>query len=87
MFLKQFKEILMQGAIPIGITDQFGVPLRQFDEIQYQQQVYLIIWHPMYDEFVGSHESGSWIPYSDLHQTTFIKNLKDSFSSPYIKNS
>ncbi|MFV1457109.1 hypothetical protein [Bacillus mycoides] len=86
MFLKQFKEILMQGAIPIGTFDQFGIALRQFDEIQYHHHTYLIIWHPIYHEFVGSHESGDWIPYSELHHAIFIKNLKDSFSSPYIKN-
>ncbi len=84
--MKEFREVLMQGAIPIGIADQCGIALRQFDEIQYNQHTYLIIWHPMYDEFVGSHESGEWIPYSKLHHAIFIKNLKDSFSSPYIKN-
>ncbi|MCQ6288979.1 hypothetical protein NPM18_24700 [Bacillus cereus] len=86
MFLKQFREVLMQGAIPIGIADQCGIALRQFDEIQYNQHTYLIIWHPMYDEFVGSHESGDWIPYAKLHQTKFIKNLKDSFTCQHIKN-
>ncbi|MDY8166615.1 hypothetical protein [Bacillus thuringiensis] len=45
--MQQFKEILMQGAIPIGITDPFGVALRQFDEIQYYHHTYLIIWHPI----------------------------------------
>ncbi|WP_412509968.1 hypothetical protein [Bacillus thuringiensis] len=77
----------MQGAIPIGIVDQFGTSLRQFDEIQYHHQTYLIIWHPIYNEFVGSHESGDWIPYSELHHTTFIKNLKEFFTSQHIKNS
>lgn len=84
--MQQFKEILMQGAIPIGITDPFGVALRQFDEIQYHHHTYLIIWHPMYNEFVGSHESGDWISYSELHYATFIRNLKDSFSYQHIKN-
>ncbi len=58
MCLKQFKEMLDQGAISIGQSDQFGKPLRQFDEVQYGNEVYLVIWHPIYREFVGSHESG-----------------------------
>ncbi|EOP81043.1 hypothetical protein IGM_05769 [Bacillus cereus HuB4-4] len=85
--MKKFKETLMQGAIPIGIADQFGVTLRQFDEIQYHHQTYLIIWHPIYNEFVGSHESENWISYSELNHATFIRNLKDSFSYQHIKNS
>ncbi|EEM93005.1 hypothetical protein bthur0013_56370 [Bacillus thuringiensis IBL 200] len=79
MRLRQFKEMLDQGAIPIGLTDQFSKPLRQFDEIQYKNEVYLIIWHPIYREFVGSHESGDWIPYTELHQSIWIKNLKEHF--------
>lgn len=33
MPLKQFKEILEKGAIPIGQSDILGKSLRQFDEI------------------------------------------------------
>ncbi|MDA2113717.1 hypothetical protein PDQ37_31850 [Bacillus cereus] len=81
MLLKQFKEMLDQGAIPIDLTDQFGKPLRQFDKVQYENETYLIVWHPTYEEFVGSHESGDWIPYIDLHQSVWIKNLKEHYAS------
>lgn len=81
MRLRQFKEMLDQGAISIGQTDQFGKPLRQFDEIQYENEVYLVIWHPIYREFIGSHESGDWIPHTDLHQSIWIKNLKEHFAN------
>ncbi|OUB80909.1 hypothetical protein [Bacillus wiedmannii] len=77
MFLKHFKEILEKGAIPIGQFDKLGKPLRQFDEIQYENETYLIVWHPMYNEFIGSHESKNWISYIDLHKCIWIKNLKD----------
>ncbi|MEC2913297.1 hypothetical protein P9X48_10910 [Bacillus cereus] len=43
MPLKQFKEILEKGAIPIGQSDILGKSLRQFDEIQYENETYLII--------------------------------------------
>ncbi|MEB9914834.1 hypothetical protein Q2U85_29125 (plasmid) [Bacillus cereus] len=81
MCLKQFKVMLDQGAIPIDLTDQFGKPLRQFDKVQYENELYLIIWHPIYKEFVGSHESGDWISYTDLHQSVWIKNLKEHYAS------
>ncbi|MEB8720116.1 hypothetical protein P4H14_13485 [Bacillus cereus] len=81
MRLRQFKEMLDQGAIPIGLTDILGKSLRQFDEIQYENETYLIIWHPIYNEFVGSHESGNWIPYTELHQSIWIKNLKEHFAN------
>ena len=54
MPLKQFKEILEKGAIPIGQSDKLGKSLRQFDEIQYENEPYIIVWHPIYNEFVGS---------------------------------
>ncbi|ARV91357.1 hypothetical protein BK727_07610 [Bacillus thuringiensis serovar roskildiensis] len=79
MFLKQFNEILEKGAIPIGQSDKLGKSLRQFDEIQYKDETYLIVWHPMYNEFVGSHESQDWISHTDLHKAVWIKNLKDYF--------
>lgn len=77
--LEIFKEILDKGAIPIGQSDELGKPLRQFDQIQYKNETYLIVWHPIYNEFVGSHESGDWISHTDLHKSIWIKNLKDSF--------
>ncbi|MGR5897557.1 hypothetical protein ACT7C8_01320 [Bacillus cereus] len=79
MPLKQFKEILEKGSIPIGQSDIFGKSLRQFDEIQYENETYLIIWHPIYNEFVGSHESGNWISHTDLHKAVWIRNLKEAF--------
>ncbi|MGG5741991.1 hypothetical protein [Bacillus cereus group sp. IBL03679] len=79
MPLKHFKGILDKGAIPIGQSDKLGKPLRQFDKIQYENEMYLIIWHPIYNEFVGSHETGNWISYTDLHKSIWIKNLKESF--------
>lgn len=81
MCLKQFKEMLDKGAIPINLADQLGKPLRQFDKVQYENELYLIIWHPIYKEFVGSHESGDWIPYTDLHQSVWIENLKEHYAS------
>ncbi|TJZ99687.1 hypothetical protein FA950_30120 [Bacillus thuringiensis] len=78
MLLKQFKEILDKGAIPIGQSDKLGKSLRQFDEIQYENETYLIVWHPMYNEFVGSHESGDWISHTDFHKSVWLTNLKDS---------
>ncbi|MEC2709735.1 hypothetical protein [Bacillus thuringiensis] len=81
MLLKQFKEILEKGAIPIGKCDKLGKSLRQFDEIQYKDETYLIVWHPVYNEFVGSHESRDWISHTDLHKSVWIKNLKDSFGT------
>ena len=77
--MKKFKEILEKGAIPIGQSDTLGKSLRQFDEIQYENETYLIVWHPLNNEFVGSHESGNWISHTDLHKSLWIKNLKDSF--------
>lgn len=79
MSLKQFKEILEKGAIPIGQSDTLGTSLRQFDEIQYENEIYLIIWHPIYNEFVASHESGNWISHTDLHKSVWIRNLKEAF--------
>ncbi|MEC2934016.1 hypothetical protein P9Z28_31050, partial [Bacillus cereus] len=75
MRLNQFKEMLDKGAISIGQSDQFGKSLRQFDEVQYGNGIYLVIWHPIYMEFVGSHESGDWISNTNLHQAIWIKNL------------
>ncbi|MBN9901175.1 hypothetical protein [Bacillus thuringiensis] len=75
--MKAFREVLLQGAISIGQFDQKGVQLRQFDLVQYQQETYLVIWHPMHHEFVGSHESGDWISYTELRQSVYIKNLKE----------
>ncbi|OUA60365.1 hypothetical protein BK785_09375 [Bacillus thuringiensis serovar bolivia] len=40
---------------------------------------FLIIWHPIYKEFVGSHESGNWISHTDLHKAVWIRNLKEAF--------
>ncbi|OOR04915.1 hypothetical protein BW897_31775 [Bacillus cereus] len=77
--MEQFKEISEKGVIPIGQSDTFGKSLRQFDEIQYENETYLIIWHPIYNEFVGSHESGNWISHIDLHKSVWIKNLKEAF--------
>ncbi|EEM86142.1 hypothetical protein BK749_21735 [Bacillus thuringiensis serovar vazensis] len=79
MSLKHFKEILEKGAIPVGQTDKLGKSLRQFDEIQYENEIYLIVWHPIHNEFVGSHESGDWISHTNLHKSIWIKNLKDFF--------
>ncbi|MDA2638852.1 hypothetical protein PDQ79_30925 [Bacillus cereus] len=84
MSLKQFKEILEKGAIPIGQSDILGKSLCQFDEIQYDNETYLIVWHPMYNEFVGSHASGKWISSANLHKSIWIKNLKDSFVTKSI---
>ncbi|WP_044797519.1 hypothetical protein [Bacillus cereus] len=81
MLLKNFKEILEKGAIPIDQSDALGKPLRQFDEIQYEDKMYLIVWHPIHKEFVGSHESGNWISHTELRESVWIRNLKDSFSS------
>ena len=79
MPLKEFKQILEKGSIPIGQSDILGKSLRQFDEIQYENETYLIIWHPIYNEFVGSHESGNWISHTDLHKAVWIRNLKEAF--------
>ncbi|AMR88709.1 MULTISPECIES: hypothetical protein [Bacillus cereus group] len=81
MLLKRFKKMLDQGAIPIDLTDHFGTPLRQFDKVRYKNEVYLIIWHPIYREFVGSHESRDCIPYTDLQQFVWIENLKEHYAS------
>ncbi len=43
MPLKQFKEILEKGAILIGQSNILGKSLWQFDEIQYENETYLII--------------------------------------------
>ncbi|MDR4294136.1 hypothetical protein [Bacillus cereus] len=67
--------------MPIGQSDTLGKSLRQFDEIQYDNETYLIIWHRMYNEFVGSHESRNWIPHTDLHKAVWIRNLKESFGT------
>ncbi|PGQ72848.1 hypothetical protein COA26_20145 [Bacillus cereus] len=80
MRLKQFKEMLDKGEIYIGQSDRFGKPLRQFDEVQYENEVYLVIWHPIYREFVGSHESGDCISNTNLHQSIWIRNLKEHFA-------
>lgn len=41
--------------------------------------MYLIVWPPIHNEFVGSHESGIWISHTDLHKSIWIRNLKDFF--------
>ncbi|HDW3058309.1 TPA: hypothetical protein RMI67_006252 [Bacillus cereus] len=79
--MKQFKEILKKGNVPIGQFDTLGKSLRQFDEIQYKNEIYLIIWHPIYNEFVGSHESGEWISHADLHKSVWIRNLIEVFGT------
>ncbi|WP_103653057.1 hypothetical protein [Bacillus thuringiensis] len=84
--MKEFKEILQKGAISIGQFDQTGVPLRQFDLVRYRQHTYLIIWHPIYHEFVGSHESGDWISSKALHDSVYIKNLKECFTYDQTKS-
>ena len=43
--------------MPIGQSNTSGKSLQQFDEIQYKNETYLIIWHPIYNEFLGSHKS------------------------------
>ncbi|WP_165375037.1 hypothetical protein [Bacillus thuringiensis] len=46
----------------------------RFDLLQYQHDTYLMIWHRMHHEFVGSLVSGDWISFS-LRQSFFIKKL------------
>lgn len=71
-----FRRKLMEGAIPIHQSDQDGTPLRQFDEVLYEGEKYIIIWNPIYEEFVGSHHTGNWIPFLWLNRVKYIKNLK-----------
>ncbi|WP_308128363.1 hypothetical protein [Bacillus cereus] len=71
--------MLGKEAIPIGQFDKFRTSLRQFCEMQYINETYLINWHPIYNEFVGSHESETWISHTDLHKFVWIKNFKVAF--------
>lgn len=77
IFLKTFKDILEKGAISTSQHDKFGRLLRQFDEIEYEGEIYLIVWHPIIHEFIGSHESKYWISHTDFHKSVWRKNLKN----------
>ncbi|MEB8649979.1 hypothetical protein P4G96_14090 [Bacillus cereus] len=71
--MKQFNGVLKKGSIPIGQSDMIEISLHQFDEIQYKNETYLIVWHPTYNEFIGSHETEKWISHTNLHQSVWIK--------------
>ncbi|MEK4841379.1 hypothetical protein [Bacillus sp. FSL L8-0152] len=77
--MDQFRDKLMQGAIPIHQIDRNGVPLYQFDEVKYNGEQYIIIWHPMYYQYVASHCTGEFIPFSGLVRVEYIRNLKNSY--------
>lgn len=73
----KFQETLNQGAILINQKDRNGVELRQFDEVYYKEDTYIIIWHPMEEAFVGSSVTGRYVPFSELANVKFMKNLKE----------
>ncbi|MED3069640.1 hypothetical protein P4310_29990 [Bacillus thuringiensis] len=76
--MDQFRDKLMLGAIPIHQIYKNRIPLSQFDEVQYMGEQYIIIWHPIYGEFLVSHCTGEFIPFNVLDKVEYIKNLKDS---------
>ncbi|WP_254865185.1 hypothetical protein [Bacillus cereus] len=76
MNISKFQQTLKQGAIPINQQDRNGIGLRQFDEVHYQEGSYIIIWHPIEEEFVGSSATGRCVSFSDLANVTYVKNLK-----------
>ncbi|UYX55708.1 hypothetical protein M3Y14_30950 (plasmid) [Bacillus thuringiensis] len=77
--MDQFRDKLMLGAIPIHQIDKNGVPLHQFDEVQYKGEKYIIIWHPMYGEFVASHCNEEFIPFNVLDKVEYTRNLKNPY--------
>ncbi|EOO22981.1 hypothetical protein ICM_06204 [Bacillus cereus BAG1X2-3] len=78
--MELFRDKLMLGAIPISQIDKNGFPLCQFDEVRYKEKQYIIIWHPLYNEFVASHYTGEFIRFSVLDKVEYIRNLKKSYS-------
>ncbi|UYX55501.1 hypothetical protein M3Y14_27620 [Bacillus thuringiensis] len=77
--MDHFQGKLMLGETPIQQIDKNGIPLHQFDEVRYKEEKYIIIWHPIYDEFVASHCTGECIPFNVLNRVKLIKNSKDSY--------
>ncbi|AFQ30512.1 hypothetical protein P4493_32690 [Bacillus thuringiensis] len=73
-----FRDKLRLGAIDINQNDKNGVFLRQFDEVRYKEEKYIIIWHPIYEEFVASHHTRKFIPYELLNRVEYKKNLKEN---------
>ncbi|MED1287633.1 hypothetical protein [Bacillus mycoides] len=73
----KFQETLNQGAILINQRDRNGIELRQFDEVYYKEANYIIIWHPIEEAFVGSPVTGRYVPFSELANVKFMKNLKE----------
>ncbi|MGF9814325.1 hypothetical protein [Bacillus toyonensis] len=73
----KFQQTLNQGAILINQKDRSGVELRQFDEVYYKEETYIIIWHPMEEAFVGSSVTGRYVPFSELANVKYVKNLKE----------
>ncbi|OTX38308.1 hypothetical protein BK709_30415 [Bacillus thuringiensis serovar shandongiensis] len=75
--MNKFQQKLNQGSIPINQKDKNGIELRQFDEVHYQERVYIIIWHPVEETFVGSCETGRYLSFSELANVKYVKNLKE----------
>ncbi|QIW22636.1 hypothetical protein EVG22_24480 [Bacillus thuringiensis serovar andalousiensis] len=74
--MDKFQQTLNQGAILINQKDRNGVELRQFDEVYYKEATYIIIWHPIEETFVGSPVTGRYVPFSELVNVKYLKNLK-----------
>ncbi|QDX90972.1 hypothetical protein EEL30_00375 (plasmid) [Brevibacillus laterosporus] len=64
----------MQGALLIGQKRDTFTSIRP----RTISSSYLL---PMYHEFVGSHESGDWIPSTELNHSVYIKNLKEGLTN------
>ncbi|WP_255259313.1 hypothetical protein [Bacillus toyonensis] len=79
----EFQQTLNQGAILINQKDRNGVELRQFDEVYYKEDTYIIIWHPMEETFVGSSVTGRYVPFSELTNVKYVKNLKEDKRKEY----
>ncbi|MCR6783630.1 MULTISPECIES: hypothetical protein, partial [Bacillus cereus group] len=61
--------MLKKRLILIGQSDIVGKASCQFDAIQYENETYLIVWHPNYKEFIIFNETKNRISHTDLHQS------------------
>lgn len=62
-----------QGRIDTGAVDKYGNKLFQYDRVIHQEEGeilgFMILWNPLTNEFVASHEEGFWMPFENLHLT------------------
>ncbi|RFB28214.1 hypothetical protein DZB91_24385 [Brevibacillus sp. VP] len=59
-----------EGRILVGTCDKNGKPLRQFDQVFYEDEILVIGWNYFGEEYVAMSGGGEWIGFVDLQHVT-----------------